>query len=168
RKYPGIGLKMSFCNRRTLSYMRLKFDRAFVVLSLLLLAAAPGPASTAPHPAVAAAPASTMRIISLWGGARESIALRSDGTVWDWGLSLCALGNGSCGKLGDGTEISRTVPVQVHGPGNVGFLNSVTAIMGGEHHNYALRADGTVWAWGGNFVGQLGIGSFTNSNLPVQ
>jgi alpha-tubulin suppressor-like RCC1 family protein len=58
--------------------------------------------------------------------------------------------------------------VRVHGPGNIGFLGSVTAIMGGEHHNFALKSDGTVWAWGGNFVGQLGTGSFTNTDVPVQ
>lgn len=108
-------------------------------------------------------------VISLWGGARESIALKSDGTVWTWGLNSCSgLGSGNCGKLGDGTEISRTIPVHVHGPGNVGYLTSITAIMGGEHANYALKSDGTVWAWGGNFVGQLGDGSYTNTVTPVQ
>jgi alpha-tubulin suppressor-like RCC1 family protein len=91
--------------------------------------------------------ASSSRVISIWGGARETIALKSDGTVWTWGLNSCGgLGSGNCGKLGDGTEISRTIPIQVHGPGNVGYLTSVTAIMGGEHANYALKSDGTVWA----------------------
>src|SRR5512135_3098918 len=67
--------------------------------------------------------ASSARVISLWGGARESIALKSDGTVWTWGLSSCSgLGTGPCGKLGDGTEISRSIPIQVHGPGNIGYL----------------------------------------------
>jgi len=60
------------------------------------------------------------------------------------------------------------VPIQVHGPGNSGYLTSVTAIMGGEHDNYALKSDGTVWAWGGNFAGQLGDGTWTNSVVPVQ
>ena len=76
--------------------------------------------------------------------------------------------HGSCSKLGDGTQITRTIPIQVHGPGNLGYLNSITAIMGGEHHNLALKSDGTVWAWGGNFVGQLGNGTYTNSIAPVQ
>jgi alpha-tubulin suppressor-like RCC1 family protein len=108
-------------------------------------------------------------VISIWGGARDTIALKSDGTVWTWGMNSCSvLGTGPCGKLGDGTEISRTTPVQVHGPGNAGYLTSVTAIMGGEHDNYALKSDGTVWAWGGNFVGQLGDGTYTNTVTPVQ
>jgi YD repeat-containing protein len=116
------------------------------------------------------APASSSaRVISLWGGARESIALKSDGTVWTWGLNQCSnLGTNPCSKLGDGTEISRSIPIQVHGPGNVGYLTSITAIMGGEHANYALKSDGTLWAWGGNFVGQVGDGTYTNTVAPVQ
>lgn len=108
------------------------------------------------------------RVISLWGGARSSIALMDDGSVWTWGLSNCVLGPAPCGKLGDGTTTERHVPVQVHGPGDVGYLDSVKAIMGGEHHNYALKQDGTVWAWGGNFAGQLGDGTYTNTVNAVQ
>src|SRR5438309_1951576 len=47
-------------------------------------------------------PASPTDIISLWGGARESIALRADGTVWTWGINACdpiPLTTGICGKL---------------------------------------------------------------------
>jgi alpha-tubulin suppressor-like RCC1 family protein len=118
-----------------------------------------------------AANASPLDIVSIWGGARESIALRRDGTVWSWGINSCDPNNfsvGACGKLGDGTSTQRQVPVEVHGPGNSGYLDSVTAIIGGEHHNLALRSDGTIWAWGANFVGQLGTGNFVNTETPVQ
>ncbi|PYP30368.1 MAG: hypothetical protein DMD49_10690, partial [Gemmatimonadetes bacterium] len=37
-----------------------------------------------------------------------------------------------------------------------------------NHHSLALKSDGTVWAWGANSAGQLGNGSFTGSNTPVQ
>lgn len=112
---------------------------------------------------------SPANVISLWGGARSSIALKSDGTVWTWGANDCGLlGSGICGKLGDGTQISRSIPIQVHGPGNSGYLTNVNAIMAGEHENYALRSDGTVWSWGGNFAGQLGNGTYTNTTSPVQ
>lgn len=113
---------------------------------------------------------SPVSIISVWGGARESIVLKSDGTVWTFGLNDCSsvLGSTACSKLGDSTPISRSIPVQVHGPGNVGYLTSVIAVMGGEHDNHALRSDGTVWSWGANFFGQLGNGTYTNSVAPVQ
>jgi alpha-tubulin suppressor-like RCC1 family protein len=113
-------------------------------------------------------PSSPPGVISIWGGARETIALKSDGTVWTWGLNDCVLGSGNCGKLGDGTKINRLIPTQVHGPGNAGYLTSITAIMGGEHANYAIKSDGTLWAWGGNFVGQLGDGTYTNTVTPVE
>ena len=62
----------------------------------------------------------------------------------------------------------RHTPIQVHGPDNLGFLNSITAIMGGESYNFALKSDGTVWAWGNNMFGQLGDGSTTDRYTPVQ
>jgi len=163
--------------------------RCLIALPLLLLAAtvAPTPAPTAhvsnsnlpacPDPArgadrcAPARPASPAGVIAVWGGARDSIALKSDGTVWTWGINDCdpiPFTTGPCGKLGDGTTTEQHVPVQVHGPGNIGFLTSVTAIMGGEHDNYALKSDGTVWSWGANFAGQLGSGDFTNAVVPVQ
>ena len=61
-----------------------------------------------------------------------------------------------------------SVPAEVHGTGNTGFLNSVTAIMGGEEHNIALKSDGTVWTWGWNAFGQLGDGTTNDASTPVQ
>src|SRR5215831_14347669 len=83
-------------------------------------------------------------VVAVWGGARFNIILLADGSVWDWGLNNCdpnpvhPLGFGPCGKLGDGSTTDRHQPVQVHGPGNVGYLGSVTAVMGNEHDNLAL------------------------------
>jgi alpha-tubulin suppressor-like RCC1 family protein len=104
-------------------------------------------------------------VVSIWGGARGTIVLKSDGTVWTWG------GNPN-GKLGVGVDphtLNRSsVPVQVHGSGNVGYLNSISAVMGGEIHNLALRGDGTVWAWGWNALGQLGDGTTNDAYSPIQ
>src|SRR5438270_954008 len=80
-------------------------------------------------------------VVSIWGGARGTIVLKSDGTVWTWGA------NTPGGKLGVGDAVTgrMQVPVEVHGIGNVDFLHSVVAIMGGETHNMALKSDGTLW-----------------------
>ncbi len=45
---------------------------------------------------------------------------------------------------------------------------SVTAIEAGGSHSLALKSDGSVVAWGDNVTGQLGDGTNTASNTPVQ
>jgi hypothetical protein len=82
-------------------------------------------------------------------------ALRTDGTVVAWGR------NGS-GELGNGWlgSIGTTMAVPVLG------LNSVTAIASGDQNGYALRSDGTVWAWGSNSQGQLGDGGWDLATVP--
>jgi alpha-tubulin suppressor-like RCC1 family protein len=97
--------------------------------------------------------------VSVAGGADDSdhtVALKSDGTLWAWGW------NGK-GQLGDGTNTDSNVPVQITTVDN----NWVT-IAAGQDHTIALKSDGTLWAWGFNFLGQLGDGTNTDRNCPVQ
>jgi alpha-tubulin suppressor-like RCC1 family protein len=79
--------------------------------------------------------------------------------------TLSAWGNNYFGQLGDGTYgNNRTTPAEVsdlHGA-------EVKAIAGGQGHTLALNSDGTVWAWGYNFDGQLGDGTKANSTRPVR
>ncbi|HEX9065534.1 MAG TPA: hypothetical protein VF843_10525, partial [Streptosporangiaceae bacterium] len=83
------------------------------------------------------------------------LALGSGGTVWAWGID-------DMGQLGDGvSQIQSRTPVQVVGPGGKGFLTGVTALAAGGKFSLALRGDGTVWAWGQNNTGQLGLGQDT-------
>src|SRR5207248_140731 len=92
---------------------------------------------------------------SVAAGARHSLALSADGTVWAWG-------DNAKGQLGDGTNTSRLRPVQIAG------LSNVRAIAAGGNFSLALKADGTVWAWGGNDTGQLGDGTNVSRTTPVQ
>ncbi|MBI4241090.1 MAG: hypothetical protein HY613_05180, partial [Candidatus Rokubacteria bacterium] len=76
-------------------------------------------------------------------------------TVWAWGANYF-------GQLGDGSMTThRPTPLQVSRP------TGLTAIAVGEDHNLALKANGTVWAWGGNGWGQLGDGTTTDRRTPV-
>jgi len=99
--------------------------------------------------------------VSIWGGARAVNTLKPNGTVWSWGLN-------AKGQLGDGTTTDSSLPMQVLGPGGTGYLSDIVAVMGGEQHNFALKSDGTVLAWGDNSHAQLGNGTTTNSSTPVQ
>jgi alpha-tubulin suppressor-like RCC1 family protein len=94
-------------------------------------------------------------MIAVAGDYFQSLALKSDGTVWAWGRN-------GFGELGDSTNIERDSPVQTVGLGNV------IAIAAGHAHSLALKSDGTVWAWGGNSSGQLGDGTTTDRHIPVQ
>lgn len=99
-------------------------------------------------------------VIDLWGGGSESIALKSDGTVWTWGWDAYGLlGNGhGLSMMTTTTTYDSNIPFQVLGPDGVGRLASVQAIAGGEHHNVALDTNGEVWTWGWNYFKQLGNG----------
>lgn len=95
-------------------------------------------------------------VTAIAAGSTHSLAIKNDGTVWAWGLN-------SSGQLGDGTTTNRNVPVQV-----TALTGPVIAIAAGEFHSLALKADGTVWAWGFNGNGRLGDGTTTNRLSPVQ
>ncbi|MEK3913486.1 fibronectin type III domain-containing protein [Paenibacillus sp. FSL H7-0331] len=99
-------------------------------------------------------------IKSVSGGFLQNAVVKSDGTVWAWGQNLF-------GELGDGTTITRNTPVQVVGPGGVGYLDGVAAIDSSVYFNAALKSDGTVWTWGQNLTGQLGAVSPNRYN-PIQ
>jgi alpha-tubulin suppressor-like RCC1 family protein len=96
-------------------------------------------------------------VTQISAGLGDDLALRSDGTVWAWG-------DNDYGQLGDGntTTTPDSAPVQVSG------LTGVTQIADGNGFGLALRSDGTVWAWGSNFYGQLGDGTTTLTDVPVQ
>jgi alpha-tubulin suppressor-like RCC1 family protein len=51
--------------------------------------------------------------------------------------------------------------------GGDGYLTGVKAIAAGAIHSLALKADGTVWAWGANGRGQVGDGTFGDQAFPV-
>jgi alpha-tubulin suppressor-like RCC1 family protein len=95
-------------------------------------------------------------VIAIAAGGGHSLAVKSDGTVWAWGLN-------NFGQLGDGTNIRRkNIPVQVNG------LTGVIDTAAGGLHSLAVKSDGTVWAWGRNNLGQLGDETNTSRNTPVQ
>lgn len=90
------------------------------------------------------------------GGGEHVLAVKADGTLWAWG-------NNNAGKLGDGTLTNRTTPVQVKNADGSAFTDVVAAAAGGTH-SLALKSDGTLWAWGANYKGQIGIGTYGNGS----
>ena len=89
-----------------------------------------------------------------------SLAVLGNGQVLAWGKNRS-------GELGDGkAPTAKALPVGVVG---LGAGSGVIALAGGHSHALALKADGTVLAWGNNQSGQLGDGSApTDHDKPVQ
>ena len=100
-------------------------------------------------------------VTAIASAAHTGYALRNDGTVWAWGSN-------EYGALGDGSTVEKVeTPVQVSN------LTNITAIATGWSSMYALRSDGTVWAWGRGDDGQLGEGfecegEFCHPSVPLQ
>ena len=101
--------------------------------------------------------ASPANRVQVAGGFRHTLAIKSDGTLWAWG-------GGTSGQLGDGTDTSWHLPVQI-GPDS----DWVDVSAGPQGwHSVALKSDGTLWAWGSNGSGRLGVGDTTSRNIPTQ
>jgi alpha-tubulin suppressor-like RCC1 family protein len=98
-------------------------------------------------------------IVAIAAGGQTSLALRADGTVWSWGVN-------DKGQLGNNAAIDHSAtPVQVKA--QLGDLPGMKAIAAGSAHCLALKADGTVWAWGWNSKGQLGDGSTSDRSTAA-
>lgn len=91
-------------------------------------------------------------------GGTTTYALASDG-------SLSAWGDNAYGQLGNGITADRsTTPVEVKLPAGV----KATRVIGGYVSAYALASDGSLYAWGSNWNGQLGDGSMSDRSVPVR
>ncbi|WP_243467574.1 RCC1 domain-containing protein [Acetivibrio straminisolvens] len=88
-------------------------------------------------------------------GIGHIVTLREDGTVWTWGENVW-------GQLGNGAQQHHNIhSYSYFEPSQAKNLTDVVAIAAGETHSVALKSDGTVWTWGGNFYGELGNGTTT-------
>lgn len=95
-------------------------------------------------------------ITAVSAGGSYGLALKSDGTVWAWG-------DNSLGQLG-----YQPVAYQQYVPTRIENFGSVAAIAAGQTHTLALKNDGTVWAWGSNYYGELGLGTTGNKYVPTK
>ncbi len=115
-------------------------------------------------------------VVWVSAGWTHVVAIRSDGTVWTWGANSWT-GSFDCedtyddnnlgffcgyGKLGDGTENDHYTPEQVPG------LSGAIMALAGDSYTAVLLRDGTVWTFGSNGAGQLGVTGIYQSLSPIQ
>ena len=90
-------------------------------------------------------------------------AIDVDGTLWCWGYAAGV----SRGYLGDGTTNGSSVPIQI------GTDTDWSSVSAGTNHTCAIKTDGSLYCWGSNYSGQIGIGSVDEvfglgQDTPVQ
>lgn len=95
-------------------------------------------------------------VIDVAGGTGAASALKKDGTVLMWG-------RGNFGTMGNNTMI-----LQNPTPLLVSNLNSIRGIYAEGLAMLALSQDGTLWTWGYNIYGQLGLGDAVTRLLPTR
>jgi len=83
----------------------------------------------------------------------HTVAIRADGSLWAWG-------NNANGRTGLGASVGNTPE-----PTRVGTDSDWERVSAGNTHTMAIRADGSLWAWGNNVNGKTGLGTATGSTL---
>lgn len=76
----------------------------------------------------------------------------ADDKAYCWGYN-------NYGQLGIGNATTQTSPVQVANQGS----NVAVRVAAGQNHSCGIISDGSLWCWGYNNFGQLGVGNNTVS-----
>ena len=80
------------------------------------------------------------------------------GSIWAWGSNE----HGELANNDGGDNNHRSTPTQI------GSNTNWTYVVGGYRNFYAGKSDGTIWAWGLNTHGQLGLNDRVPRSSPTQ
>lgn len=81
------------------------------------------------------------------GSRYHAMALTSDGTLYSWGNE--SVGSVGITEVDNQTDMIQTTPVEI--------MTDVRDMAAGSAHSVALKNDGSVYTWGVNNYGQIGI-----------
>lgn len=88
---------------------------------------------------------------------KHVLAIKNNGSLWSWGFNF----DGECGNGTSGQQNFVLAPQQI---GTTTWQDIATGLS----YSLGVQTDGTLWAWGDNGFGQLGNGTTTDSNIPIQ
>ena len=110
---------------------------------------------------------------SVAAGPQGAWGIRQDGTLWGWGGNRG--GFYSVPILGDGTRLPRPEPVPIAADFRWQQVSTslvdhyYSGVIGDGYYTAAIRQDSTLWVWGHNYRGQLGLGENAAGGLvPTQ
>lgn len=91
-------------------------------------------------------------------GYEHTLVIKTDGTLWGWGSNI----GGTLG-LNSPFPTESYVPIQISSETN---WNKVFAGTG--RTSFAIKSNGTLWAWGDGVGGRLGFGNQSDVFIPTQ
>lgn len=91
-------------------------------------------------------------------GEYMTLALKTNGTLWSMGKNI----DGQLGLNASGNYAARSSPVQI------GTATDWIKINAGQDSAFAIKSNKSLWAWGKNDQGQLGLNSLVNRSSPTQ
>lgn len=104
---------------------------------------------------------SISNVIKIKGGNGHTLAITADSILWAWG-------NKVYGQLGDGTTSSTSTCWCEKNPIQITAMTGATQIEAGSASSFASKSDGILWAWGANYNGELGDGTYAEKRFPVK
>ena len=105
-------------------------------------------------------PNQSFQATQISAGSWNALAIDSNGNTWTWGYN-------GYGQLGDGSTSDKYKPQTVQNPTNTSQSLKAAQISAGVNHSLVVGRDGSLWAWGWNSNGQLGIGNTVNQTKPA-
>jgi alpha-tubulin suppressor-like RCC1 family protein len=99
-------------------------------------------------------------------GAHHTCAIGGGGELWCWG-------DNAAGQLGLGDTLDRWVPIRVDSAKNwasvaAGLPFCERSCPSAPHHTCATKTDQSIWCWGDNARGELGVKDRLDRRYPMQ
>jgi alpha-tubulin suppressor-like RCC1 family protein len=93
---------------------------------------------------------------SVAAGTSFSLATKTDGTLWGWGLNTSS-------QLGDNTVVTKSSPVQVSAAGT----SSYTQVAATAATGFGIQTNNLLWGWGLGTSGQVGDITIATKAVPT-
>lgn len=123
-----------------------------------------------PQPVLLTGSLSESRWKTVSAGKYSTVAITTDGKLATWGT------NTSVGLLGIGSRGTECLGTTFRDKSDINFYYPIWIEQGStwkeaslsDTHALAIQSNGTLWAWGENSYGELGIGTYEVEPSPVQ